>query len=625
MLRIPIIILFLCFFSGLSAQTLHSKNKKALEAYRSAKEFSDVGNLYESERLLINALRRDKSFDEAILLLHQVYLRRGQPVQSGNVLTDYRSEMEDIFVNRILADRANYFFELGEYGKARKALDQVNGEVFEIPEDIFSLLHRSVHFAVEEIKKTSDIDFQTLPKPLNEFTQQYFPSISAFGKLVFTVRENAGRGNENLYFSVDSLGYWTKPRSISSNINTDRNEGTASIAADGSTLVFTACNIPGNIGSCDLYISYFKGEEWTEPTLLDHSVNSEAWDSQPALSRDGKTLYFVSRREGGLGRQDIWVSELGEDGWSVARNLGPKVNTPYDDCSPYIYIDQKTLFFASKGHIGMGGFDLFSTRLENGGWTSPQNLGYPINNAFDQVGYSVGVDSWAYYSSSGSDGKIELKRFRLPRGVLPSKTPSILAGRVLDQQTLQPLSADITIYGAGKTGIEKHTTTETKTGGFRVFADADRFNIRVKSARYRSVRLDADEFKELSNNDVLLAPIKMGELLAFGDVNFDTNSASIRQEDTNTLENAADFILENPEIVVEIGGHTDLIGQNESNQRLSLERARSVYRYFVEKGVPKENLVYLGYGESKPLITSNTDEARFENRRIELRIIRFLK
>lgn len=625
MLRIALIILLLCFFCGLSAQTLHSRNKKAIEAYNSAREFSDVGNLYESERLLISALRRDKSFDEAVLLLHQVYLRRSQPVQSGSTFDSYRGELDSVFVNRILVDRANYFFELGEYGKAKSALDQVNGEVYQIPEQIYLRLSESINFASSEIEKVVNIDFQTLPKPLNEFTQQYFPSISAFGKLVFTVRENSGRGNENLYFSVDSLGSWTKPKPISSNINTDRNEGTASISADGSTLVFTACNIPGNIGSCDLYISHYRDRDWSEPELLGTAVNSEAWDSQPALSRDGKTLYFVSQREGGLGGQDIWVSYLLADGWSVAENLGPKINTPYDDCSPYIYIDQKTLFFASKGRVGMGGFDLFSSTKSSGVWELPINLGYPINNAFDQVGYSVGVDSWAFYSSSSMNGKIELKRFRLPLGILPAESPMIVSGRVLDKQTLEPLSADITIYEVGKTAEQRVITTESTTGGFKAFTDPDEFNINVKALRYYAQRLNADEFKVLSNHEILLTPLRMGDLLAFGNVNFDTNSAEIRKENEEALQLATDFILNNPEVLVEIGGHTDLIGQENANQLLSEARARSVYRYFIKKGVPKENLVSKGYGESRPLTSVNTNKAHFENRRIELRIVGFLK
>ena len=207
--------------------------------------------------MLVKALRLDKGFDEAILLLHQLYLRKKQPKKSAHVFNTSADLLDLPYANRALFDQANYFFEIGEYEKAQASINSLNGEVYKTPNDAIQLLKKSIDFAVSETVQPTDIRFQLLPKPLNAFTLQYFPSISATGKLVFTIRGNRGRGQEDLYFSEYSDGIWSKPKPISSNINTARrNEGTASISADGSTLVFTACNLPKNIGSCDLYISY---------------------------------------------------------------------------------------------------------------------------------------------------------------------------------------------------------------------------------------------------------------------------------------------------------------------------------------------------------------------------------
>lgn len=619
MLRSLFVILLLFSFQGLSAQNLHSKNKKAIENYKKAKESSDVGNLYESEQLLVTLLKRNKSFDEAILLLHQIYLRKDLPIKSEKVLADYSDELEQPFINRILSDQANYAFEMGEYDKARNLLARVIGDIYEIPEAIFSLLKESVAFAFEQSQDPHEIEFEKLPSPVNQFGQQYFPSISARGQLVYTVRENNGRGDENLYLSTLLGDKWSEPKSISSSINSDRNEGAASISADGSTLVFTACNIPGNIGSCDLYISYFLNGDWGKPELLDKNVNSPEWDSQPALSRDGKRLYFVSRRPGGEGRQDIWVSERGNAGWNRAKNMGPEINTPYDDCSPYIYIDEKTLFFASKGRVGMGGFDLYTSQNEAGTWTLPKNLGAPINNSFDQVGYSISHYGWAYYSSSVANGKIELSRFKVPENVVPIESVDFISGKVLDAATRMPVMSSIEAHGSSL------AITDSISGEFTAFVELDTVLLSVKAMNYEFREISGEEFGLLQNGEILLTPYSIGRNLEFGSVYFDFNSAVIKSESDSTLMAVLGQLLNNPKLVIEIGGHTDAVGKEKQNLGLSLERALSVYRYLIEKGVPKENLVYQGYGEDYPKTAGKTEEEQEKNRRIEFRVIDILK
>lgn len=607
---------------SLSAQTLHSKNRKAIESFNQAQKLSEIGNLYDSEELLKTALKKDKSFDEAILLLHQVYLRRDQFQESKAVLTRYRPGLEQTFVNRIFSDQANYQYELGNYKEAASYNSGIEGVVYGLPQRIVSVLSQSIDFALSQIANPMAIDFEELPKPINEFDRQYFPSITFSEQLVFTVRERGGNGDENLYTSSFINGNWTKPESISSKINSDRNEGAASISLDGSTLVFTACNIPGNIGSCDLYVSYFQENDWTKPELLSSDVNSAEWDSQPSLSRDGSKLYFVSKRAGGIGGGDIWRSDRTVDGWSPAINLGATINTVYDDISPYIYADEKTLFFASKGRLGMGGLDLFVSTIESGDWKEPRNLGYPINNSFDQVGYSISPQGWAYYSSTNQTGRITLNRFRVPKEVVSIKRITLLEVKVLDEVTRLPISALVVSYDARDSTI---INVEKETGLFRVFYDNDSIRFKVKAEGYLTDYLTLNDLTELKNHEVLLSPVKSGESIEFGVINFDFGSAEIKPSSYPVLSTVVKTILDNPKLLIEVGGHTDKIGEGIDNMALSEDRARSVYLFLIEKGVAKENLVYKGYGEDRPMKVGNGTIDSNQNRRIEFKVIGFLR
>lgn len=570
-------------------------------------------------------MKKDKSFDEAILLLHQIYLRRDEFEKSKEVFDKYQSALGQTFQNRVLSDQANYQYELGKYQEAKSSVSSVEGTVYGLPDSIITMLVQSIDFALNQFANPLSIDFEELPKPINEFDRQYFPSITFSEQLVFTVRESRGQGGENLYTSSFIEGSWTRPMPISGKINSDRNEGTASISLDGSTLVFTACNLPSNIGSCDLYISYLKNNDWTEPELLTASVNSPEWDSQPSLSRDGSRLYFVSRRPSGLGGADLWVSTKLKEGWSKAENLGPEINTKYDDLSPYIYADEKTLFFASKGRMGMGGLDLFVSKLVNGKWDNPRNLGYPINNAFDQVGYSISPKGWAYYSSSNDNGSITLNRFKVPEQLVAIDKVTLIEGSVLDAITREAIEASITVYYPDFDNRSSRLGIDQGKGLFKLFIERDSMTLIFEAENYITRKLSVKDIAELTNHEVLLQPLKSGETIQFGTINFDFASAEIKEESYPILDEVIDFLKTNDSVIIEIGGHTDQIGEGVDNMVLSEDRARSVYQFLLKKGAAKENLVYRGYGEDRPLSKENTENDRIRNRRIQFTIVGLLK
>lgn len=227
------------------------------------------------------------------------------------------------------------------------------------------------------------------------------------------------------------------------------------------------------------------------------------------------------------------------------------------------------------------------------------------------MGYTVGANSWVYYSSSDKAGKILLSRFRIPEGILPIKQPLLISAVVLDKQTLKPLSAKITVrYPADSTRLPEVTNTNPKTKGFKVFVDPNG-NVKIKAPGYKALKLDTDQF----NDEILVEPLEVNKALPFINVNFDTNSVVIREGDKNSLSKVVEFILENPEIIIEIGAHTDLVGNEVPNQRLSEARASSVYRYLIENGTPEENLTFKGHGETNPLVALINPEANALNRR----------
>lgn len=626
--RFTAIIFGIFITLGLSGQEdLHSRNKKAIGWYEQAKELDHAGNWFQSLDLLKQALGRDDSFDEAILLTHQILIKRGEWPRADSLFNKLQHEVDVEFKNRMLLDGAFFNYSEGRYKLASELKSQIEGQVKDIDHRVYELVKNSIDYALEEKARARDITFEELPQPLNDQAQQYFPSITTGEMLVFTVRQKKGRGDEDIFFSQWTENGWSKPISISANINTDRNEGTASISADGRTLVFTGCNKPGGVGSCDLYISEKGENDWTKPQLLSEAVNSLYWESQPSLSQDGRQLYFVSKRPDGMGGQDIWWSQRVGKVWQPARNLGSQVNTSFDDCSPYIHPDGRTLFFASRGRAGFGGYDLYRTQLtELKSWTQPLNLGYPINTHRNQVGYTIGKDGWAYYSDNSADGQTRLYRFLLPEDLLPETPLFSLSGQITDESNGRALSADVIVADIATDSVLLRTSSDFEYGQFRLLIEPnENAYLYIKKKGYLLFQANMSAlYKESSDVQIGLTPLVVGNNLILSNILFKFNSADLDEKATKELDLATEFILENPEVTIEIAGHTDSQGDDDYNLELSRSRASAVYQYFLRKGVSKENLVFKGYGESQPIIVDSGTAKDSLNRRIEL-VIRSIR
>ncbi len=662
MLRFCFIVCFFAYCNAF-AQKYSTQNKAAISYYEKAqdelrrtldydlktKQRQKIENRYdEAAEYLEKAIRKDPKFVEAHLELARIYeaFRFQNPAYFEKYIYHYEQAIKAAPQNPKNMEAAwvlmKHYLAKGNYNKTQKFAEQLL-QFTNITEKLkqeaeFNL--KIVAFAQEQMQKPLDFKPKPLPAVINrkDYIQE-FPSLTADQEmLIFTavpkseIRKGTG---EDIFVSYKKNGNWSEPQSISPRINTQANEGTCAISADGRTLVFAACQDRRGIGSCDLYISEKIGEEWTEPVNLGPKVNSTEWDSQPSLSADGKTLYFVSDRNK-RNRNDIYVTYRNAQGeWSQAVPLPAPINTFYDEFSPFIHPNGKTLFFASNGHVGMGGLDLFFSEKQNdGSWSEPKNLGYPINNYLDQVSLFVTADGKkGFYAdrkfdSNGIEESGIIMEFEIPAPIAISTRTQYVKGKVLDQKNKQPLDAHIDLINLANGQKESSTTSDRVDGSYLlVVNEKTEYALEVRKSGYvfNSLRFDfsnksIDDFKPLEL-DILLSPIEKDKKFVLNNIFFATGKWELEEKSKAELDELALFMMENPQVKGEISGHTDNVGDKKNNQELSLKRAKSVYDYLLQKGIEPNRLTFRGYGDSQPAAPNDTEENRQKNRRIEFKFL----
>ncbi|MEP6950195.1 MAG: OmpA family protein [Ginsengibacter sp.] len=470
---------------------------------------------------------------------------------------------------------------------------------------------------------------QNLGDSINTTDLEYFPSLTIDGKkMVFTKRI---KGNEDFYESDLNNGKWGKAYPLPGNINSSTfNEGAQNISQDGKWLVFTGCNFPEGLGSCDLYISYLTKNGWSEPANLGPNVNSEFWESTPSLSPDKKDLYFSSNVPGGFGGKDIWVCHRNENGkWEEPLNLGAEINTPGDESTPFIHADNQTLYFNSTGHPGYSDKpDIFVTRkLPGGKWSKPENLGYPINTIDDEGSMIVAADGrTAYYSSDRSDtkGGLDIYTFELRQDLRPLKTLWV-KGRVYDIKTKNGLPSSVELTDVNSRELISKLQTD-EDGNYLVTLPIGKeyaFNVKRKGYLFYSENYNISEGSTDSTfeADIALQPIEANAHIILKNVFFDTKKTELKPASVTELDNVVRLMNENPTIKILISGYTDNVGKPADNLNLSKGRAVAVVNYLLNKGVKNERLSFKGNGESNPVADNKTGEGRALNRRTELRIV----
>ncbi len=639
-LRLLCIILVFLVLVPLSVfSQLSTKSKKAIELYTEADNFRVRNQFDQAINLLQQAIAKDKNFVEAYYRLGLTYFSMKQHAKAIEqyetglgLTTDLRKQKVFWF------DLGELYLLTGQYEKSMKVLSAFVSNESQNKQKIdrARVLYNSAEFAFSSKANTSLFKLRPLSDTVNRFMMQYFPVLTADQQqLIFTRRVgNSPNDDEDLVISKkDKNGQWQAPESLSKNINTKLNEGTCTISADGRKLIFTSCTGRDGMGSCDLYESRKVGNEWSEPKNLGKNVNSAEWESQPSLSADGRTLYFVSDRRSGMGRRDIWISTLDDQGrWTKAVNAGKDINSAYDEISPFIHANNKTLYFASNGLPGFGGYDIFFVQMENEGWTAPQNIGAPINDHEDQFSLFITADGKKGYYAHEETLSSGVSRSKIFEVEIPAENQikfrsNYVKGVVRDKSSKAPLTAKIELINLAKNKLESLVESDSLSGEYlMVLTQGAEYALYVNKPGYlfKSLNFNYSEIADFTpiEIDIELEPIREGSVSILNNIFFEVDKYELQEKSTSELQKLVRFLTDNPNVRIEISGHTDNTGQPQYNYNLSEKRAQSVSNYLIQRGINKARLTLKGYGADRPMATNVTEEGRYKNRRIEFSIIK---
>jgi outer membrane protein OmpA-like peptidoglycan-associated protein/tetratricopeptide (TPR) repeat protein len=635
-----VLLLFFLAFAA-SAQSYSVADGRAIRLFEEGEQLLTTKRYAEALLKFQAALDRQEDFFEAYQRAAQVLISQGK-LQEAEALALRGKQGTEANVGKV---KKNYsvdfgwllttiYLKQGHFGEAHQqflALESLFDEGFKKSPHYLQMKAQMDFLAVQLDRKRA-ITKEVLPEPLNRFALQYFPVLTADGKQLFFTRRGgtAHFDKEDIYlaYADDSAG-WSSPESISSRINSPYNEGTCSVTADGNFLIFTSCDAPDTKGSCDLYSAEKINGEWQAPRNMGPKVNSSFWDSQPSLSADGRLLFFSSDRRGGLGGNDLWYATRRADGtWSEAVNLGAPINTAKDEISPFLFFNNEILFFASDGHLGFGGMDIFLSKVDGSKFEQPENLGLPINDQLDQVALFITAEKeYAYYSehtvTNGAADRAFLYRFKFPEDIPIGQNLTVTQGKVLNARTGLPLSSSLSLVSLANDSTVYEFQSDGKSGAFvMLYPEESVSGLYVEKQGFLPKIYDVgrDSIKNVKDLKVSLVPIAAGEEFVFENVFFDFNSDELKPESVSSLRRLHRFLLVNPKVQILISGHTDNIGTAAYNRALSLRRAQSVQAYLVQAGIVGERLGVEGKGDGEPMLPNSSAENQARNRRITVKV-----
>lgn len=627
------------FVLNINAQ---NDNKKVIELCKKAKTELNAKNFDKAANYLQKAKKVDSTFADIYVIQGDLFnftLKSSDAADSYNKAISLNPKLKPIL----------YFITAEEEikcGRYESALSHYNIYLDKtLPQcPLLKEVNKGLQiceFAIEAMKNPMDFEPINMGSSINSEYDEYLPTVVADeSEIIFTVLRprdentvcNFCLNEEDFYASHKENGEWQPRYPLEYPINSSYNEGAQCISPDGHYLFFTLCDTDFGNGSCDLYWAKRIGNRWSRPRNFDKPVNTKFWESQPSIAPDGKTIYFVSNRPNGEGKMDIWKTEMTEEGkFTEPENLGKVINTEENESAPFIHADGRTLFFVSDGHVGMGGRDIFYSTLSDTGWSKPVNLGYPINTAADEINLIINAaGTVAYYSSDkeGGFGGQDLYYFQLDERLRPTPV-TYIKGKVYDALTSEPLKANIELIDLTNNKIVTSTTSDPTTGEFLAcIITGTNVLMNVSNPYYPFY---SENFQIEQNHteldpflkDIPLKRPQIGETFVLRNVFFDFDQSVLKKESYVELDKLVDYLNQTKSIKIELGGHTDNQGSAEYNEKLSLDRAKTVYDYLISKGISAERLTFKGYGMSKPIASNDTEEGRGENRRTEFKIISY--
>jgi len=631
------VILFLLFCSvNVYGQDFHTRSNRALKYYDLGKRDYEMLFFDRAEKNLLEAVTEDKTFLEAHILLGQLYSDLGEWEKS---VMHYREavNIDSLFFPPIFFNLGRAEMKTGRYFEAKGHLEAYLKQQKTTPKlrnDAEKLIANCI-FALSFPGPLFENESFSVGDSVNTVLDEYWPSVTGDGsELIFTreVKRAAGYGRdrqEDFYVSKWSDGYWGTAKNAGSPLNTAGNEGAQSISSDGRSMYFTACDRNDGHGRCDIYYSTYENNRWSPGINVGSPVNSQYWESQPSISSNGKMLFFVSNRPGGMGGMDIWYSVRKSNGrWHSPVNPGNALNTSGDEFSPFIYFNGKTLYFSSNGLKSFGGFDIYSTNLNpDSSWTEPVNLGPSVNTPADETGLIIeSSGNRAFFSSirEKSKGK-DIFYINLPPEVRPEPV-SYFKGVVIDKSNNRPLKAKYELTDLTNRAVVISSMTDNAGGFFVCLPPGCSYGLNVKADGYMIFSENFDfeggySSAEPYRKTIKLNKVRKGESMRMYNVFYNTDSSDLLESSLPELENLLEFLTVNHTIIVEIGGHTDSDGTDEYNHLLSERRARSVKDWLLKRGISKERLFSHGYGETKPVADNETPAGKKLNRRTEITIL----
>jgi hypothetical protein len=636
-------ILSSCLFAekGFSQQ-YHTTSAKALKAYKSGLAAFDYIDYINAENYFKQALDIDDKFYEAYMTLGELLSKQKR---YGEAAYNYHKaiQIDSTFYMPVFFNLGTSEMMSGDYKKAlihyNVYLQQKNASEKNMNQAVRNI--KDCQFAIEAMKNPVPFNPVSVGNGINTSDDEYWPSITADGQTLMFTRQGRsvnkakwnGTYQEDFYISYLSDNVWGTALNAGSPLNSVQNEGAQSLSSDGSYMYFTACDRSGGLGSCDIFFSASDNGKWSLPVNLGSPVNTSSWESQPSINADGKMLFFSSNRPGGIGGKDLWYSVYKTNKkWSVPKNLGSTINTAGDEMSPFIHFDGKTLYFSSDGRPGMGGLDIYISRMqEDSSWSKPINLGYPINTFNDEMGLTIESSGQkAYFSSKRDDlGGKNIYSFNLYELIRPDPV-AYLKGKVSDKETGKMLVAEYELVNlsTGKTAV---TNSTDGNGNFLVCLPSG-YNYGLNVSR-KGYLFYSENFTFEGKHTVMtpflkkikLSQLKVGEKMILANIFYEVDSWQLKKESAAELNKLCNLLKENKELKIEIGGYTDATGSKEHNLSLSEKRALSVVDFLISNGVASERLQYKGFGNASPVGDNVTSEGRKLNRRTEVQITEYKK
>ena len=612
----------LCFTSIVFGQT-----KQAADNYEAGLSALNKNDVQKAIQLFKLAASNDSQYVDPIIALFQLY----HDQKNFQSAIDYFNEIikiDSIASLPFLVKQGVALASLGRYAAAYELLTPYfqNNSLPNYLKEKANALYAVCQFAISQ-KTAPEISIQNMGDSINSPASEYFPIISIQDSLfLFMRRLNISR--EDFYTSSMGVHGFSAAIPLSDTLNFAAKKGSMSLSADLQTLYYAADYAEQGYGRYDIYKVQRSPWGWSKPKNLGQRINSDFWDSAPSIAPDGNSIYFASNRPEGYGGIDIYVSFKNEKGyWEDAINLGPTINTKGDDQTPFIHADNQSLYFSSNGRAGFGGSDIYVSRKKiDGNWTTPVNLGYPINT-YDNEG-SIAVASngaTAYIASDRSDsrGELDIYKITLAENTRAYKTWYI-KGQIVDAKTKKALAAELQIVDPAS-GYPMMEMQIDSMGQFLLALPYfDSLGLKINSAGhdYLSSILPMDSVKAMAGKtfDFALTPIEKIFTKTFNQVYFETNSAVLQAISSVELDALARYLKTTLNAQILIEGHTDNTGTAAQNNLLSLQRANAIGDYLQQKGIAPNRIQRKGLGATMPIADNKTAEGRAKNRRTSFTI-----